>query len=703
MLNFKLSIQRIMWTIILFHICGMPLFAQKNNKPSSFNDSVNLHELVVTSERTTLGANHIGSQINNTSINKAIGRSLASLLEEVSGLSSIQTGTIVAKPVIHGMYGNRILMVNNGARLTGQQWGPDHAPEVDKSGYSRIEVIKGAEAIKFGSEALGGIILMQQAPLPYNRTTLHGDINSLYSTNGHRYGMSAHIESAIRRSNWAWRLHANIENGGDRSTAHYLLNNTGTRENDISLMLGYNHGDWCIESGYSLFSQKLGVMLSAQMGNEILLQERINMGKPVEINPFSRKIGYPHQKITHQTAFIRAKYSNLQWGQFNWQITFQSDDRLENRIRRMNHSDIPTVSLHLRSLQNAFTWQKGYGKWSSEAGLMLLNTDNHNERGTGVVPIIPNYTELMAGGYFIQKHTTKQWGAEAGIRADYQLTKADGYDWTGQRYGGQRHFTSFTYQLGAHWHINPYWKLTSHLGAAWRPPHVYELYSNGNELGAGMFVKGDSTLKSEQSYKWVLSADYHTSRLKIKLDTYLQWIDNYIYDQPTHHNIVVISGAYPVFQYQQTSAFFRGADLDIETRPIPSLCYRVITSMIWANEQSTHNYLPYIPSFRLTHSVTWNLPWLKSVTPRITLTHRYVARQNRFDPNTDLISFAPPSYNIFNIELSARWQYSNYQSLYFTVAGDNILNREYKEYTNRSRYYAHDMGRDIRCIITWNF
>lgn len=58
-----------------------------------------------------------------------MGCSLGSLLEEVSGMSSIQTGTIVSKPVIHGMYGNRILLVSNGARLTGQQWAKTTLPK----------------------------------------------------------------------------------------------------------------------------------------------------------------------------------------------------------------------------------------------------------------------------------------------------------------------------------------------------------------------------------------------------------------------------------------------------------------------------------------------------------------------------------------------------------------------------------------------
>ena len=676
----------------------------KQLEKNSIHDSLTIREVVVTAKQTSFGANHVGQQLGSTAITQSMGTSLASLLEGVSGMSSIQTGTIVAKPVIHGMYGNRILLMTNGARLTGQQWGSDHAPEVDKNGFSNIEVVKGAESVKYGSEALGGIIVMDQSALPYEQKNISGKLSTHYGTNGRRFSLSGFAEGSLKwNRHFAWRLHANWENGGDRSTAHYLLNNTGLREKALALTLGYAKGKWRIEGGYSYFGQKLGVMQSAQMGNEELLRERIMLGQPVSFTPFSRSIGYPHQKINHHTAFAKAFFNDEKWGNFAWQSTFQSDNRRENRIRRMNHSDIPTVSLHLKSLQNTLTWQKSYRQWKSEAGLQLINTENHNERGTGVVPIIPNYTELTAGAYFLQKLTMNKWGLEAGARGDYQHTEADGYDWTGKRYGGKRNFGNFTYSMGAHFRPDSHWKLTTNFGVAWRAPHVYELYSNGNELSSGIFVKGDSTLKSEQSYKWITSVKYSHPIVSLQLDAYLQWINNYIYDQPTLKNIVVVSGAYPVFQYRQTAAFFRGVDLDLHVKPLPNLDYHLVSALIWANERTSHNYLPYIPSARFTHSLTWSPRINDNLVTHIGVNHRYVAKQKRFDPATDLINFTPDAYHLLGLEVSADWQLDNGQTLQFSLTGDNILNKEYKEYTNRSRYYAHDMGRDIRCIITWNF
>ena len=117
----------------------------------------------------------------------------------------------------------------------------------------------------------------------------------------------------------------------------------------------------------------------------------------------------------------------------------------------------------------------------------------------------------------------------------------------------------------------------------------------------------------------------------------------------------------------------------------------------------SHAYLPYIPSFRLTHSLTWSLPFFKAFSPKIGLSHRFVAKQTRFNPATDLIANSPEAYHLMGFDVSFSVPMREGQSLRVGLMGDNILNREYKEYTNRSRYYAHDMGRDVRCMITWNF
>ena len=269
-----------------------------------------LEEVIITGECSGVTRNTVSNNLTSFAINRALGTSLTSLLEQVSGVSSISTGTTVAKPVIQGMYGNRILIINNGSRQTGQQWGVDHAPEVDMNGNASIRVIKGSDAVRYGSEALGGIIVMEQAPLPFRKKALKGKTSILYGSNGHRYVLTGQLEGTFPfLRDLAWRVQGTYSNSGDRSTANYLLNNTGAREHHTSALLGYDRGRLRIEGFYSHFYNRTGVMFSAQMGSEDLLAERIRLGRPLYTDPFTRSIAYPYQKVTHQTAIGKMKFS----------------------------------------------------------------------------------------------------------------------------------------------------------------------------------------------------------------------------------------------------------------------------------------------------------------------------------------------------------------------------------------------------------
>ena len=661
---------------------------------------IKLEEVVVRGEVPLKSINKVREKIGSKTFDESVGTSLTAMLEKVNGVSSIRTGTTVSKPVIQGMSGHRILLVNNGAKLTGQQWGADHAPEVDMNSFHDITVIKGSDAVKYGSDALGGIIIMNAAPLPYLGRNLSGRTTFFYGTNGRKGMLSTTLEGALPfMKDIAWRLQGTYANSGDRSTANYVLNNTGTREYNISANLGYKHGGLSVEGGYNRYFDKFGILLSAQMGSEDMLKERIELGHPIYVEPYSRKIRVPFQEVTHQTGILKAIYCFKTECRLEWQSTWQQNDREEFNNRRLD-SSIPTVSLHLKSFQNKLQWMKFLRNWSFSAGVSVSHLDNHSQSGTGFVPIIPNYTEIQMGVYGLIKYQKTKIGIEGGTRFDSQRTKARGYDWTGNQYGGDRSFQNITYSLGGHYQLNNKWKLTSSFGVAWRAPHVFELYSNGNNLASGMFVRGDSLINSERSYKWITSIAYRYNWLTAKLDGFLQWIDGYIYDEPIKETITVISGTYPVFRFRQTPAFFRGFELDVGIEPLEYLNYHLAVSFIAAEEKRTGNYLPYIPSLRFRQELCFKKNW-ERVNLSTTMIHKYVAKQKRFNPKTDLIPFTPPAYHLFDMHAQVTFDLLNGRRLKFTASAENIFNKEYKEYTNRSRYYAHDLGRDIRIAATW--
>jgi iron complex outermembrane receptor protein len=103
--------------------------------------------------------------VSGLALDKTRGGSLADAIQSIPGVRMLQTGSTIAKPVINGMWGSRVPVFNNGIRQEGQQWGAEHAPEIDPFIAQQITVVKGAESVRVGQESMGGVVLLETAPL----------------------------------------------------------------------------------------------------------------------------------------------------------------------------------------------------------------------------------------------------------------------------------------------------------------------------------------------------------------------------------------------------------------------------------------------------------------------------------------------------------------------------------------------------------
>src|ERR1700748_828948 len=125
----------------------------------------------------------VSDTIGGKQLEETRGLSLGESLKTIAGVNSLQTGPSISKPVIHGVYSNRILILNNGVRQEGQNWGNDHAPEIDPFVATKLSVIKGPASIRYGSDAIGGVILVDPREM---RTApgVDGEVNLVGMTNG---------------------------------------------------------------------------------------------------------------------------------------------------------------------------------------------------------------------------------------------------------------------------------------------------------------------------------------------------------------------------------------------------------------------------------------------------------------------------------------------------------------------------------------
>jgi hypothetical protein len=155
---------------------------------------------------------------------------LTDYLKKMAGVSSIQTGPSIMKPVIHGMHSQRVVIMNAGIRQEGQQWGSEHAPEIDPFIADRLTVVKGASSIRYGSDAVGGVILVEPRKLPHE-PGLQAELNLVGMSNGRQGIASGLVEQHLGKFfDVCWRLQGTVKHAGNLSTPDLILENTAFRE-----------------------------------------------------------------------------------------------------------------------------------------------------------------------------------------------------------------------------------------------------------------------------------------------------------------------------------------------------------------------------------------------------------------------------------------------------------------------------------------
>ena len=652
--------------------------------------------------------------IGSDALEKGGATSLAKLLETVPGVSSISTGNTIAKPVIQGMHSSRILLMNNGVRLESQSWGADHAPELDYTGSSMIEVVKGAECIRYGFGAMGGVVLLNDAPLPWGnkRVTTKGNVNMGYDTNARGASGSATVEAGY--GPWGARVHGMYTKGGDYRTADYRLNNTGYNTISLSGMVGFEGKHITATLFSSIYYQRSGIYYASKVSDLDQLVKRFEYGRPdpQTIQPFSYEIKPPFQQSQHVTLKGEVKWRLNPSHQIDFTLSFQENLRqeFENR-KKAQWSWIPVQDLILKTYKVDVLWHAKWKLWkmTTDAGLSNTYQTNYNYPGTKQPAFVPNFAALSMGGYFLHK---AEWGRlqmALGMRYDFRVMSVNGYTSLSNYtyYDDFKLYSNFTASLAGHYQINDNWDVRANIGWSWRPPDINELYAIGLQEGS-YWVVGNRHLASERGYKSVVGARYRNTWLNVEPSFFYQRINSYIYDhigtgKNRFHNHP--SGKYPKFIYDQDDVRLMGGDIEATAKPIEGLSLVAKGEWMFARNITRDDWLPFMPSDRYGLSATYTHAIDKSGKWRgtVSLSSIYVTKQTRFDPDKDLVSDSPDPYFLLNGTAEVALRMPQHRELKLMLVGDNILNNLYKEYTDRFRYYAHERGANFSIRTLFKF
>ena len=632
--------------------------------------------------------------LQGNDLDRTRGLSLGDALKSITGVTTFQTGPSIAKPVIHGLTGSRVLILNNGVQLEAQQWGQEHAPEIDPFIANQIEVIKGAAGIRYGADAISGVISVKPKPLPTDTGTMSGEANAVGMTNSQLGAFSAMLEGALGKklAGFSYRLQGTFKRAGDVSTPGYVLGNTGMIENDFSAAVQYYHKNYGIEGYYSDFDTKLGIEYDTEVGSISDLEMRIAEGGPVTSYNFSYFIDRPYQQVNHSTAKARGFYNFSDSSKLELQYAYQVNTRKEYEELSFSPSLAPALYLQIHTSTLDLNWDHKDGSgFSGSAGVSGMNQGNIRMYEY----LIPNFVDYDGAAYAIEKYTHNNWLFEAGARYDYRWLRAFAFDANAAKIDvTTTNYSGVSGTLGSTYNFTDNFKITGNYSAAFRPPSINELYIDGVHASLAEFEIGDANLKTERANDFSLSLNYTSSWLAVNAEGYYNRINDFIFEEPTGTYYHAPSGALLEFQYTQANVYFRGLDLGITLKPIGGLEITSKSSLIYAWNETINNYLIYTPPMRLQNGAAYHFGKVGPFKDfLIGAEDIYVAKQNDVPPGYD---FAPPpgAYNLINTHIGFKLKI-NKNDADFDISANNLMNVAYKDYLDRFRYFADEPGRNI--------
>jgi len=641
-------------------------------------------------------------------LNQARGESLGESLKSITGVTTLNTGGSISKPVIHGLHSDRVLILNNGIRQEGQQWGNEHAPEIDTYIADKLSVIKGADGIRYGANAIAGVVLVEPRALR-DTTGINGTLNLAGASNGRLGVSSATLDGNIGKLiGLSWRLQGTLKRSGNVTTPNYYLKNSGLKEYNFSWALGFNKEKYGVETFYSKFNTDIGIFSAAHIGNLTDLQLAIDATEPLESADFTYEINRPLQHIEHELFKVKAYWLTGNIGKLNFVYARQYNLRQEfdkhlPRKDSLAALNLPELQFEITTHLGELSWrQNRTSSFNTQIGVAAINQANTFEGRE----FIPAFRKYGTGVFLIEKWRSKNFKLEleAGLRYDHVHQKV--YKWDRIN----RHYDTYVYaynnvsgSLGAIYKPND--KLTTRVnfGMAWRPPNVSELFSDGLHHGAATVEYGDTNLITERAYNTIAGVDYLNKNLLIQVEGFYNYINDFIYLKPTLPATLTIKGAFPTFNYTQVDAALTGLDFKLNYQFSKKLSWTGKTSFLNAYNLTDDEWLVGMPANRFENVLAYKLLKVKKLTDvYVEAGIQSVLNQNQVPDNSDY-SNPPDGYNLLSAGMGFGIPIAQKQKLIVDFKIKNLLNTTYRDYLNRFRYYADEMGRNYTLKLKLTF
>jgi len=557
------------------------------------------------------------SLISNSELREHSSTNLVDAISNQPGISQITTGSGISKPVIRGLGYNRIVVMNDGIRQEGQQWGDEHGIEMDEFDVDRVEILKGPASLMYGSDAFAGVINFLSAPvLPQGMKKL--DLLANYQTNNGLYAYSLNFAGHEKSFVWDFRFSDKAAHAYRNKFDGYVYN-SGFSENAISALFGINK--WWGYSHLTLSTYHLtpgivegerdsltGSFLKPIVGDNGSVNEL-----PAVNNDFlSYKQGIPYQQVNHYKAVLN---NNILIGDGSLKSTFGFQQNRRQEFEDVLQPDKFGLYFLLNTLNYSIYFQAPAIKGTDISfGLSGMSQQSDNP---GTEFLIPAYQLFDIGTFAMFRKSIDKFDLSGGLRYDHRYQHIDALyldqndEKTGQdnpmavtKFSEFRgNFEGLSGSIGVSYQPDKHWNLKFNISKGFRAPNISELSSNGVHEGTQRYERGNLALRPESSWQFDVETGFNSHHVNMKFNLFSNSIDNFIFA----HKLNTLQGTDSVvdnnvvFKYIQGQAYLFGGEFYLDIHPHPMDWLHFENSFSFVNAQQLHatdstRYLPFTPA-----------------------------------------------------------------------------------------------------------
>ena len=659
------------------------------------------------------------------------GGSLMKSLERMPGVSLIGIGSGAAKPLIRGLGFNQVMVVENGIKHEGQQWGADHGLEVDQFAADQIMIIKGPASFKYGSDAIAGVIDIREK-LPPSQDGLGGSIEISTRSNNAWYGGSATLFA--RRNNWFAEGRLTVADYGDfkvpaDSVFVYdfgvalhdsRVRNSAGKELNFLGRVGYLGKRFRNTLSASSVNTKAGFFANAHGLEPRQVDTELH-------DQSSRDILLPFQEVRHSKLVNKSSYA-VGKHFFQLDLGYQRNDRKE-WSQYVNHGYMPATfptEMHSSSdLERAF--DKEVVSLNLKDELLLERHEvsfgasseyQHNDIG-GWGFLIPAFQQYSYGFYAIDKFTLNPlWRLTAALRYDHSKIHVEEYqDWfpsvenaslaseSDYLYRAEefdRKFNSMVWSIGFNFTPGDL-ILKGNLGTSYRMPIAKELAANGVNYHYFRYERGNAALDPEQSLQLDLGVELKKEKWLLSFSPFINYFSNFIYLNPTAELDILYGAGNQVFNYTQAEVLRYGAELSVMHQLTDKLSFEFIGEYVYSEQKSgtkSGYTLPFSPPPSGILNATYK-PNDKGVFSNsyMALDFRMTAEQSNIVPPEKIT----PGYRLVNLRTGSSISAFG-QQIQVNAQVNNLFDTHYLNHTSFYRLInLPEAGRNITLSLNYQF